>query len=960
MTRTRSAITKLMYDGLSTSAWSQLRNATVGRELVCIASEIVYKYELMYAYSHLAPDDPANQPTRDDVKNQIVHDMSGSGWDFTTEVGKAILDWMIECVYQQIDTIYKNYRDTNFYTATYAGLLYLSNDSDNEEYRVPVSQFKPGTITVLLPTGDVSYPPYSIAVSCGTATFYNILPYRSGEQATLYQGVPYSFNYGADVSGLPEVSTFEGRLFNNPSTGVRYVGLTANTYPESIAMYSLTGRYYRKTLRVTPARYYNLRTLADGRQAVYLPETFAEGSEDWCIRFLDLTNVSFSITDINLPSDYTLVSSEQPEIANITYARQRFARDLYIYSDNSNYHNDTTVKYFAPSNPNVQSVFIQSTEPNVSVYVKPVKDSKPILFDEFESFLNTYSLVSRTYTTYLAEPRNFSVIITKNNPSKFTAELERRITTYINSYYVYENLYNESIILSDNLKSDIAVEFGLDAADFDVSLKVEMTSYLGTITVRPNAGMLKPTVTFSKNDEIEGFVASDDEVYFKSSVAVTKSGTDLIGAVAAIRFDGSPSATDLDMYDAMMNNSIDYTTLTTPIDWKFLGGSGVCYEYLSNKFFNSSEQYFKLPSKSSLDITAPIATYNIAPCPAKAPSGNPCFGICGGVIISMEVVSSAQVTIKRYDTSATATVYTPARATCFSIYNNQGFISCDDGSLIVLHSLPNISAGYHVYTLRDNQGNSIYSPQGIDWNFKTSRYGAASVDAALFTAYVTSDGHLVILYLDPTAELGCPTILSNSNVGSSYYNNLGLNVMKKQHNAKYRLMIADRWKVVLHGIQTVNLREVAVLPALTGYDGVEVSDSIYSAVSLGPWCFTGSSDSVLGFMHVRYRTVPSGVAESNGTLLSTFVYDISSMSSTMNECVPSVSHSSPYGSTYEFSCSNGTLVDAGSWTINNFYMNAGSGDDLTFECGSVGGANMMYGDTYSSYVNLSDKSVIWR
>jgi len=953
MTRTRSAITKLLYDGLSTSAWSQLRNATVGRELVCIASEIVYKYELMYAYSHLAPDDPANQPTRDDVKNQIVHDMSSSGWDFTTEVGKAILDWMIECVYQQIDTIYKNYRDTNFYTATYAGLLYLSNDSDNEEYRVPVSQFKPGTITVLLPTGDVSYPPYSIAVSCGTATFYNILPYRSGEQATLYQGVPYSFNYGADVSGLPEVSTFEGRLFNNPSTGVRYVGLTVNTYPESIAMYTLTGRYYRKTLRVTPARYYNLRTLADGRQAVYLPETFAEGSEDWCIRFLDLTNVSFSITDINLPSDYTLVSSEQPEIANITYARQRFARDLYIYSDNSNYHDDVTVKYFAPSNPNVQSVFIQSTDSNVSVYVKPVKDSKPILFDEFESFLNTYSLVSRTYTTYLSEPRNFSVIITKNNPSKFTAELERRITTYINSYYVYENLTNESIILRDNLKSDIVAEFGLSAADFDVSLKVEMTSYLGTITVRPNAGMLKPTVTFSKNGEIEGFVASDDEVYFKTSGVSSETGGLLYGAAALVKL------AQLHQYDATMGSSFD----TLGVDYKLLGGSTVCWDEETDKFYTASQQYFKMPSKSTLDADLGF-TIDISDCTNSIPSGNPCFGMYGNIVYALELVSNSQVTLHRYDTTASPitddplTIYTPARATCFSIYENQGFISCDDCSMIVLSNLP--SSVYQVYALRDNQGNRLYNPQGIDWNFKTSRDGLTDVDAALFTAYVTSDGQLVVLYLDATPDVNTPSVLGLSDIGSSYYSSLGEAVMRRQHNAKYHLMLADRWKIILHGIQTVNLREIATLPALTSFDGYNPG-TLYDATSLGPWCLTGCSDSVVGLVHMLWKNVPAGEAAYTGFTLSTFVYDISSMSSSMHECVPFISRSSPYGKSFTFKCATvASLVDAGHWTLNNFYMNAGSGDTLTFECVSVGGANMMYGDTYSSYVNLSDKSVIWR
>lgn len=868
--RTKAQIAKILYDNLSDSRWSKLRDALNGAELIAIATDVVYLYEQRYRNLSSAPDAQSRETIRETLEAYIpAYIPRGSVYD-------ALLAWGVECVYQVEQAILKDYKDTDWTTATsYAALLNLAS---KPECQFPVIDRKPAYIIVQIPSGDETFPPYSISIQAGSAVFTNIIAYSSGDQATLFQGVPYSYNHSKDISGLAACQAYDASIksIGNNSDEFyfsRYISLPASTLPASVRMYTVAGEIERWTALEPDGDKFKLYNQADGTLAVYLSDNtswgqdYASDTQNWSIRFLDTTDISFEASSVRLPTGYTLLAYSNAVPNSLEFARQTFAK--YYATSSTCTYTPELIRQVALSYPGVLDCSVVTSD-NLyyDIYIKPIQDDVHVIFTELEDFLRN-NLTTITCTTYCADYVKCMFII----KADISLSLRSQIETYLQETYAYNKMAFTDTITASEVRTDLDDKFDVSQFDpeFDVFIRIKHGIYKASWIDDPNDIGLTETyvpgsISIYDSGEQVGWDDATLRKIYCSSVSLSRDIAFVPHFVLASNttFELNTSNTvgyDFRTHIANIKDAND-TSSTNPLDVStlynhciYLGGNcayayvdqggrqgsgGILYIYPLNSdyFKNPGVTFNPLASEYAHPLDGTIAdSFKYALDNAR--SGVPIVAYDGNNtayfvvyhsstqyadVIVLDLTQSTQV----INLVHSVDFYCSDYITSINYYKSELYLASDDGTVYILSYLDSISWSREdptycrSFTLRDSQGNSFVNFDNVDWKFD---------NVANFSLYIAATGDIQVVMLDsadpgidaPTEHLknGDENVAYSSSSRSFGRNTLWQydwmrDVDKRRCNSKWLVYSADRFKITSRGLELINLQKVNTIPSFIG------------------------------------------------------------------------------------------------------------------------------------------------
>lgn len=916
--RTKAQIAKILYDNLSDSRWSKLRDALNGGELIAIATDVVYNYELRFRNYH--PSNPQDYPvveSKSVIKSRLMSMLPSTMP--TGSVRDALITWGVECIYQCEQSILKDFKDLDWSTATsYAAFLKLASKS---EYQFPVLSSRPSNIIVQLPAGDQLYPPYSISIQAGTAVFYNVISYSAGDQATLFQGIPYSYNHSKDISEYVPCTEYETKIITNDVSTEnryfsRYISLPPTTLPSSVHFFTDNGELERWTVLDPSGDKFKLYNQSDGTLAVRLSDNtswgqdFLSDAQSWCVRFLSLTDLEFDESSLKLPEGYILLSYQNAVANDLEFTRQMFVK--YMLTSCTSTYSAETIRLLCLCFPGVQDCSVYTVNNlNYSIYVKPTREANNIIFTELEDFLNK-NLPTLKFTTYCADYVQFMFIICAD----ISLSLKSQISAYLQDKYSYTNMKFADTVDSLLVQADLESRFNVSQYDpnFSVSLRIKhgisSFSWVDDPDVVPSPG---PYHTYEPGsisiygidgEQVGWDNAPTNKVY---CTPPTKIGEVAIPSsiVLASNTSYENGTSDACGYDLRSNIVNDSVTLNTLYNHRiYLGGNcayafadagegvgGTLYIYPLNSdyFKNPGVTFNPLDSEYAHAVDASLRNHIKQAIDASL-IGSTIFAYDGDSLAFM-IYPNGQGGVRLIDVSQqgtisfSSTILRPFKTsdvpTAINYYQGKLYISVDDGSVVVVSNYTNPmwskfnTLFFNTYHVQDSFGEYFTDLSGVKWKF---------TDVPNFSLYVAATGDIQVILLDAEdpgttcpdqAQLidDEPTIQVGTYSFKGYWNNryVFADDIKRRVNSKWHIYSADRFKVTAKGLELINLQELNTIKSYIGTYGMNLStteEMILEHVPLwGPVVTGGVDGSVFSYGQLYYQFWNVSPHSNNNPLL---------------------------------------------------------------------------------------------
>lgn len=780
--RNKSQIARVLYDSLSDPKWIKLRDANIGGELVSLATEIVYAYELQ------ARDRICTKVTSvSSLEKEIASLMKGKSVP-EGEIFDALKTWCAVTINAAAEAMRRGFQDKNWLTAnSYDALIDCSH-----EYNFNITNIQPGYVMVQLPAGMQTYQPYELSVSAGSATFYNLDICHSGEQVVLYQGTPYVVSSPEDYSALPVVTEYATklRMMKSADEDVNkfdtYIVLPSSTYPESIRMFTAKGEKLRYRYRSTETADFSVYTAEDGTQRVYFRKTESSTSvlggtltveaEGWSVRFLDLSLVEFDASSVALPTGWTLLSYASP-IQSLEYARSYFGRRMF--TDVCNDDIEHFVHHTCLAYPGVQDCVLSGVSGgDIVVYIKPSVEGANLLFTDLERYLNANTGSSARYTTLCADSLEFSVLITYVGVND---TIKEQVNAYLREVLDYKNLSYDTDVTAANVVKLVKDKFGFTpTVKIQIRHKVTDSNWVDA----SKDSYDKKSLAFYSSSGIKKGWSDDKNLYF-----VNTGETGYYALQPNIVIASNPcKATykkDWQTYEKTASTSssrdtfvyVDYDTrlsvateatfdLASVLDNRWFIGAGCAFaissDYGTLYLASPDDKFFLNPCKlqkptyTTYTLSSSLKTVfkQCLSCRSLGgslmcrvndmlylmePGGNTFdTGVC---TIHKILVGGSSLT----DKGASPLIAVSAMPTSISAYNGDLYISCDDASVTRIKTS---NFTYKPFLLQDSYGSYIPSTD-VPWKF--DKYDSAYDNPMYvpnFNMFVGPRGDILIIALD--------------------------------------------------------------------------------------------------------------------------------------------------------------------------------------------------------------------
>ena len=375
--------------------------------------------------------------TRTEVREELLNRL-GATWTAVKDsvVGKELLSLGVEAVMyaEEVNESIKTAFDTA--TANREMLIAMSH-----VYRLPISFIKPATVTIRVTSGGY-FAPYTLCLTKGSVSYYNIDYVNANNEVTLYQGT-YTEITSPTMKTIP-TDTLVDRL--------GYI--VDETIPQSVYVSSALTE---NVSRFNPlsygdgTTYYTLYTLSDGKLFIEYDKSLHS------IIYLQPTKGVVDLTNAVLNSnlDYTVLATSDYEADSLETARNYFNK--FYYELNAISSKSQIRKYVNTFSNVLDCNPIANTSNSVTVYVKPTDQNQAIAtFGEIESALDEHGIIGVQHKVQLGIPCPIQLVC-----SDIPLDRQSDVATLIEDSFKYELTKYDDLISTNTLTSRIREELGL-------------------------------------------------------------------------------------------------------------------------------------------------------------------------------------------------------------------------------------------------------------------------------------------------------------------------------------------------------------------------------------------------------------------------------------------------------------------------------------------------------------------
>lgn len=541
---------------------------------------------------------------RSEVKQELLNRL-GSTWNSVKDslLGNELLSLGVEAVMyaEECNEAVKSAFDTE--TASKEMLIAMSH-----VYHVPISFVRPATVTIKI-SGGGYYAPYTLCLSKGNVTYYNIDYVNASEEVTLYQGNIMRLQSPSAIV-IPTDTLYDK---------VGYV--VGETIPQSIYVtydYPLyVSRFDAMSINDNQFRLY---TLSDGRLFVEYGKSVEE------IKYLEPTSAVTNIDGalLNTNQTYSVLATTPYENDSIDVARDYFRK--FYYEMNAVVSKSQIHDYVNTFSTVLDCNVVPSTNSQINIYIKP-KDRNQVIstFGNIESALDEHGMFGIFHNVTLGTP--FKIKLICNN---IPIDKIAYVSTLLTDSFKYEDTSFNATLTPYALSSMLRTKTGI-TSDIRIFVDAESVTDGEHLRFKALRGTLK--ILQETND---GYVSIgyDNNGYLYIQDYESSSTTSLInlyGHFGDICVVGNDPSYPLEYFNLQLN-TVTYcegsptlhgaygTNVRTFGDYIYEGSDGNTYVYLRadatyqkvmlNEVFSLNEQAYLVDDwLCALYLNGTLCTY---------------------------------------------------------------------------------------------------------------------------------------------------------------------------------------------------------------------------------------------------------------------------------------------------------------------------------------------------------------
>lgn len=359
--------------------------------------------------------------TREEIRAELLNRLD-STWNGLKDsvVGKELLSLGVETVMyaEECTDAIKTAFDVE--TASKEMLISMSH-----VYKIPISFVRPATVTVKIDGGGY-YEPYSLSLSKGSVTYYNIEYVNASNEVTLYQGTVMREN-DPSVVAIPNDTLYDKIGYKLQETIPRSVYVVKANIADQLSAYD----------PMSPTEdSYRLYTLSDGT-------LFLEYAKSVSVIYYLLPTSSVNNLDgatLNTGATYTILSTTPYEGESLNCAREYFRK---FFLEMNAVVSKSQIHDYVNTFPNVLDCnVVPFSITSVNIYVKPNDRNQVIsTFGEIESALDEHGMLGVFHNVSLGTAFPIKLIC-----SNIPLDMQATIATLLEDSFRYElTTFNASL-----------------------------------------------------------------------------------------------------------------------------------------------------------------------------------------------------------------------------------------------------------------------------------------------------------------------------------------------------------------------------------------------------------------------------------------------------------------------------------------------------------------------------------
>lgn len=455
--------------------------------------------------------------TRDQIRQYLIKSLltyttgsnNTSNWSSLIQsvVGSELLNFGVEVLAMSEDLRESYVKSFDYNYADIPNLLQIAR-----RLNIPITFNKPAKVVVALdPTNEV-YPPFSIKLQAGNATFYNTSYVYGTNKVVLIQGDKFEYS---DTVRENTTSVVSRTQVNVNNTTINYFKLSS-VIPESInLLVKDLDRSYQLPLfdprKANSSKSYRLWLLDDKTYALFngptTPDFTTENFECTIkgLKYSDINpdfsgNINLTLNDSSVPEGtYQIISKEINSSDDVSYVRRtlqnKFLQQNALFSLDQ-------IKDYINSSDFVQSCSIVFENYQIVVYIKPLlyDDTTSLSnYDVLKANLELYGPLFTTFEVLLGDVVEFYPLIKIGNISE---DDKTSIQNFLCSLYAYDNIDFDFIPNQSDIREKVMLQTGKSCY---VSFLIKDVSVSNETTKLPSVPLQNSINLKNSNDEIIGY-----------------------------------------------------------------------------------------------------------------------------------------------------------------------------------------------------------------------------------------------------------------------------------------------------------------------------------------------------------------------------------------------------------------------------------------------------------------------